>query len=41
MEYYEVLFEIPFPMKKLDLVAIPDFAAGIMFALGSVYMKSK
>ena len=27
---YETLFDIPFPLKKLDLVAIPSFEAGAM-----------
>uniref|UniRef100_A0A7S2T1N5 Alpha-aminoacylpeptide hydrolase n=1 Tax=Chloropicon primus TaxID=1764295 RepID=A0A7S2T1N5_9CHLO len=27
---YEKLFDIPFPLKKLDLVAIPSFEAGAM-----------
>ena len=27
---YEALFDIPFSLPKLDLVAIPDFAAGAM-----------
>jgi aminopeptidase N len=26
--YYENLFEAPFPLPKMDMVALPDFAAG-------------
>ena len=28
LDEYNELFNIPYPMSKLDLVAIPDFAAG-------------
>ncbi|XP_062585470.1 uncharacterized protein LOC134247152 isoform X2 [Saccostrea cucullata] len=28
--YYEEYFDIPFPLKKQDMIAIPDFAAGAM-----------
>ena len=28
--YYEALFAAPFPLPKMDMVAIPDFAAGAM-----------
>jgi len=27
---YEKLFDMPYPLSKMDLVAIPDFAAGAM-----------
>ncbi|XP_049625072.1 leucyl-cystinyl aminopeptidase [Suncus etruscus] len=30
LEFYENYFEIEYPLKKLDLVAIPDFEAGAM-----------
>ena len=30
LEYYEKLFRIPYPLSKMDLVAVPDFAAGAM-----------
>uniref|UniRef100_A0A8C5KC74 Leucyl-cystinyl aminopeptidase n=1 Tax=Jaculus jaculus TaxID=51337 RepID=A0A8C5KC74_JACJA len=30
LEFYENYFEIKYPLKKLDLVAIPDFEAGAM-----------
>eukprot|EP01098_Paradermamoeba_levis_P005049 TRINITY_DN2145_c0_g1_i1.p1 TRINITY_DN2145_c0_g1~~TRINITY_DN2145_c0_g1_i1.p1 ORF type:complete len:871 (-),score=296.37 TRINITY_DN2145_c0_g1_i1:122-2734(-) len=36
LSYYAELFEIPYPLPKLDLIAIPDFAAGAMENWGLV-----
>ncbi|KAL9980512.1 hypothetical protein ACROYT_G009112 [Oculina patagonica] len=30
LNYYEKFFNIPYPLPKMDLVAVPDFAAGAM-----------
>lgn len=30
LEYYEKIFDADFPLPKMDMVAIPDFAAGAM-----------
>ena len=30
LEYYDNYFKIPYPLPKLDLIAIPDFEAGAM-----------
>ncbi|VDM72875.1 unnamed protein product [Strongylus vulgaris] len=30
LEYYEKLFDYSFPLKKQDMVALPDFSAGAM-----------
>lgn len=30
LDYYDDLFKVPYPLPKLDLVAIPDFDAGAM-----------
>jgi aminopeptidase N len=30
MSLYETFFQIPFPLPKLDLIAVPDFASGAM-----------
>ncbi len=30
LEYYEQYFDIPYPLPKLDLIAIPDFEVGAM-----------
>jgi puromycin-sensitive aminopeptidase len=39
LRYYREYFSIPYPGDKLDLVAIPDFAAGAMENLGCVTFR--
>ncbi len=42
LEYYDNLFKIPYPLTKLDQVAIPDFEAGAMENWGLVtYRESQ
>jgi aminopeptidase N len=36
LHYYNTYFGIPYPLKKLDLVAIPDFEAGAMENFGAI-----
>lgn len=36
LDFYDDHFEIPYPLPKLDMVAIPDFAAGAMENWGLV-----
>jgi len=36
MEFYEKYFDIPYPLPVLDMIAIPDFAAGAMENWGAV-----
>ncbi len=39
LELYESYFEIPYPLPKLDLIAIPDFAAGAMENWGAITFR--
>ena len=39
LDYYEILFDVPYPLKKLDLCAIPDFSAGAMENWGIITFR--
>lgn len=39
LEFYNNFFEIPYPLQKLDLVAIPDFLAGAMENWGLITFR--
>ncbi|XP_050422404.1 aminopeptidase N isoform X2 [Adelges cooleyi] len=39
LRFYEEFFSIPYPLKKTDLVALPDFAAGAMENWGLVTFR--
>ena len=36
LHYYNNYFGIPFPLKKLDLIGLPDFEAGAMENFGAI-----
>jgi aminopeptidase N/puromycin-sensitive aminopeptidase len=36
LHYYNTYFGIPYPVKKLDLIALPDFEAGAMENFGAI-----
>jgi aminopeptidase N/puromycin-sensitive aminopeptidase len=36
LHYYNDYFGVPYPLKKLDLIALPDFEAGAMENLGAI-----
>jgi aminopeptidase N/puromycin-sensitive aminopeptidase len=36
LHYYNTYFGIPYPLKKLDMIAIPDFEAGAMENFGAI-----
>jgi tricorn protease interacting factor F2/3 len=39
LSYLEEYFNFPYPLKKLDLIAIPDFAAGAMENWGAITFR--
>ncbi|MGO9319091.1 MAG: M1 family metallopeptidase [Terracidiphilus sp.] len=39
LHYYNNYFGIPYPLKKLDLIALPDFEAGAMENFGSITFR--
>ena len=42
LHYYNQYFGIPYPLKKLDLIALPDFEAGAMENFGAItYRESE
>jgi len=36
LHYFNTYFDIPYPLKKLDLIALPDFEAGAMENFGAI-----
>jgi aminopeptidase N len=39
LHYYDNYFGIPYPLKKLDLIALPDFEAGAMENFGAITFR--
>jgi aminopeptidase N/puromycin-sensitive aminopeptidase len=39
LHYYNHYFGIPYPLKKLDLIALPDFEAGAMENFGAITFR--
>jgi|SRR3989344_1378214 len=39
LEYFEDYSEIPYPLEKLDMIAIPDFGAGAMENWGAITFR--
>ena len=41
LEYYNEFFDIPYPLEKCDLIALPDFAAGAMENWGCITFREQ
>lgn len=41
LEYYEDYFDIPFPLAKSDMIALPDFASGAMENWGLITYREQ
>lgn len=41
MDFYEMYYDIPFPLKKCDFVALPDFASGAMENWGLITFREQ
>jgi aminopeptidase N len=39
LHYFNTYFGIPYPLKKLDLIAVPDFEAGAMENFGAITFR--
>jgi len=39
LAYYEDYFGVPYPIKKLDLIGVPDFAHGAMENIGAITFR--
>lgn len=41
MQFYNTYFAIKYPFEKLDVVAVPDFAAGAMENTGAIFYRER
>lgn len=40
LEYFGKLFDEPYPLKKMDMIAVPDFDSGAMENWGAMLFRS-